>query len=113
VLAVVVLSAIAGVVAYNTGLSHGLAQSAVAQGGAIPPYAYGWYRPWGFGFGFPFFFVLLWFVLLRGLWWGGPRWRHHYYAGSRGAPSAFDEWHRQAHERMKESPSADDPGRRG
>jgi hypothetical protein len=113
VLAALVLSAIAGIVAYNIGLSHGLAQSMAAQGTTIPPYAYGWYRPWGFGFGFPFLFVLLWFVVLRGLWWGGPRWRHRYYAGPYGAASAFDEWHRQAHERMKESPSADDPGRRG
>ena len=112
VLAALMLSAIAGIVAYNIGLSYGLAEGLAAQGTALPPYAYGWYRPWGFGFGFPFLFVLLWFVVLRGLWWGGHRWRHGYYPGPHGVPPAFDDWHRQAHERMKESPSADDSGRR-
>ena len=99
VLAVVLLSALTGVVAYNIGLSHGLAQTVGAQAAAVPPYPYGWYRPWGFGFGFPFlFFALIWFVVLRGLWWGGPRWRHRYDAGAYGVPPAFEQWHRQAHE---------------
>ena len=71
-----------GVVAYNIGVSHGLAQQMIAQGAqATPPYPYpypypyGWYRPRGFGFGFPiFFFVLIWFVLIRSVFWGR-RWR--------------------------------------
>jgi hypothetical protein len=79
-------------------------QIAAAQPGAPPPvvypYPYGWYRPWGFGFGFlvPLFFFGFWFLVLRGLFWGGPwrRWR-----GPSGGPDAFEEWHRQAHERMK------------
>jgi hypothetical protein len=115
VLGVLLLSVVAAVVAYNLGVSHGLAQQMVAQGAQLPayPYPYGWYRPWGFGFGFPIlFFVLIWFVLLRGLFWGR-RWRHGYYPGWQGVPPAFDEWHRQAHERLKENRSADDPGRRG
>ena len=69
VLAAVLLSALAGFMTYNVGVSHGLAQTAVAQGVPAPPYGYPYWRPWEFGFGFPIlFFVLLWFVLLRGLW---------------------------------------------
>jgi len=113
VLAAVLLSALAGFMTYNVGVSHGLAQTAVAQGVPAPPYGYPYWRPWEFGFGFPIlFFVLLWFVLLRGLWWGGP-WRHRYYAGPGWIPPSFDEWHRRAHDRMKEGPPADDPDRRG
>ena len=113
VLGVLLLSAIAAVIAYNVGVSHGLAQQMVAQGAQLPayPYPYGWYRPWGFGFPV-LFVVLIWFVLLRGLLWRG-RWRHGYDPGWHGVPPAFDEWHRRAHERLKENPSADDPGRRG
>src|SRR4051794_32365836 len=102
VLGAVLLSTVAAIVAYNVGLSHGIAQSAIAQGTAVPPYAYGWYRPWGFGFGFPaLFFIFLWFVLLRSLWWGGPWGRHRYYAGPHGIHAAFEEWHRQAHGQVK------------
>lgn len=114
-LAVVLLSAIAAVVGYNIGVSHGVAQQLAAQGAQLPgyPYAYGWYRPWGFGFGFPIFFLaLVWLVIVRGLLWRR-RWHPGYYAGWHGVPPAFEEWHRRAHERLKEQPSADDPGRRG
>jgi hypothetical protein len=114
VIGVVLLSAIAAVVAYNVGFSHGLAQQLVAQGGQVPAFPY-WYRPWGFGFGFPIlFFILFWLVLARALFWGR-RWHHGYgsYPGWRGVPPAFEEWHRQAHERLKEQKPADDPGRRG
>jgi hypothetical protein len=114
VLAAVLLSAIAGIIAYNIGVSHGIALGAPAQGSAVPPYGYGWYRPWGLGFGFPaLLFIFLWVMLLRGLWWGGPSWRHRCYGGPPSMRSAFEDWHRQAHGQMKESPSADDPGRRG
>src|SRR6516165_4375193 len=74
VLATALLAALIGVLAYNAGVAHGIATSQIASGGAtaplqVPLYPYGWYRPWGFGFGFlgPFLFVALWFVLLRGL----------------------------------------------
>lgn len=111
-LVVVVASAAVGLLGYNIGLSHGLAQSAGAD-----PQFYGWHRPWGFGFLFPLMFFVLWFTLFRGLWWGwcGPwSWRHRYYYPDEPGPhSRFDEWHQRAHERMKEGPSADDPGRRG
>ncbi len=116
VLGVLLLSAVAAIVAYNLGFSHGLTQQLVAQGGQIPayPYPYGWYRPWGFGFGFPIlFFILFWFVLARALFWRR-RWHYGYgYPAFRGVPPAFDEWHRQAHERLKEEKPADDSGRRG
>jgi hypothetical protein len=116
VVGVVLLSAIAAIVAYNIGFSHGLAQQLVAQAGQVPayPYPYGWYRPWGFGFGFPtLFFILLWLVLARALFW---RRRWHPGSGSPGWQSiqpSFDEWHRRAHERLKEEKPADDSGRRG
>ena len=117
VLGVLLLSAVAAIVAYNIGVSHGLAQQMVAQGAQVPPYPYpypyGWYRPWGFGLGFPiFFFALFWLVLVRSLFWGRS-WRRGYYAGWHGAPPAFDEWHRQAHERLKEHRPADDSASRG
>jgi ABC-type Fe3+ transport system permease subunit len=124
-LAALLFAAVAGIVAYNAGFSSGLAQTAIAQGGTAPyPYPYGWHRPWGVGF--PLLFFVFWILLFRGFWWGGP-WRrgwymdgrHEYYRGpfvspggaSTESPSAFDEWHRQAHERMKGTPPADDPGR--
>ena len=55
-----------GVIAYNAGLSHGLAQVATTQPPAAPapyPYAYGWHPFWGFGFGFPLVPVLMFFLL--------------------------------------------------
>ena len=122
ILGVVLLSVLVGVAAYDAGVSHGVAQQLAAQGGqaaapAAPypypyPYPYMWYRPWGFGFVFPLLFLGFWFVLLRGLFWGR-RWRNGYHPGWHGVPPAFDEWHRQAHERLKEHTPADDSGRRG
>jgi hypothetical protein len=104
VLALVLLVAtVVGGVAYNAGVSHGLAIGAqtvnVEQGGraavpapvpapapvyGYPGYYYGWH-PWGFGFGFgflaPVFFILFWFFVLRLLFWRvgcgrGRYWRH-------------------------------------
>jgi hypothetical protein len=101
----VVTAAIIGAIAYSLGVSQGLAQAGTAAGN-VPPYAYGWHRPWGFGF-FPVLMLFFWFVVLKHLlwrrWggpWGGPwgPWSHY------GPPppfrDRFDEWHRQAHERM-------------
>jgi len=106
-----VLAAAVGFLAYDAGLAHGAAaagQQAVAP--APPPGAfapYGWYRPWGFGFFFaPFFFFLLFVLVMRGLFWGGP-WRRHgcYPRGYSDSPATFDEWHRRAHERMRGEPN--------
>lgn len=95
------VATLVGIAAYNAGFSHGLALNGQTGfgPGAFPPY--GWYRPWGFGFVFPFLFFGLWIFALRALFWGG-RWRHHrYYADRYGMPDTFDDWHRRAHERMK------------
>jgi hypothetical protein len=109
VLLIVLLVALgSAAVSYNLGLTRGLAQAGVAAVTApgAPPYYYGYYgpRPWGFGGFAPFFFVILLFVLFRGLLWRGP-----WHRGGRGGGlyfggSRFDEWHRQAHERMKTDP---------
>jgi hypothetical protein len=107
------IALVVGVIAYNLGFSHGLAQQLPA--GTAGPYPWP-YRPWGFGFGFllPLLFV---FLLLRVLWWGGP-WRRGWHggyggyyergcypAGAPGVPPAFDEWHRRAHERDQQPSS--------
>jgi hypothetical protein len=79
--------------AYNLGVAQGIAESgrAVAASGSGVPIVV-WPPPWGFGFFpfFPLFFILFWFVMLRGLFWRGP-WRR------RGIPPELEEWHRRAH----------------
>lgn len=110
VLAVVFVAAVVGYGAYNLGLSHGLAvngslTAAAAPGPGAAPivvYPYGWHRPWGFGF-FPFFVLAFWFVVARAFFWRGP-WRGHHWhgAGSDDLRPMFDQWHRRAHERMKQ-----------
>src|SRR4030095_63084 len=94
-----VLAAVVATVAYNAGLTQGLA----AQGAAAAPVVYRWH---GFG---PFWLliILFWFLAIfrRGWWgWGGPRY-WGYYRGYRNwddeVPPGFDEWHRRAHEREK------------
>lgn len=113
-----------GIYAYNVGVAQGLAENVqltdLPPGAEARPYPYYYggpflfHRPFGFGFfgcfG-PLLFLFLFFVLFRGLWWGGP-WRHgpgwkrgHW---GHGVPPTFEEWHRQAHERGAEpaSPSS-------
>lgn len=108
----ILLTAVVGIVAYNFGVSEGLAHAGNADAFV------GRHRPWigGLGFLFPLFFVFLWMGLFRALWWGGSGgpwgWRRHYYYpdGPYGPDPwhrRFDEWHRRAHEEMKETPSAD------
>jgi hypothetical protein len=78
------------------------------------PGGWGWGH-WGFAPFFGIFWVFFWLLLISGLFWGG-RWgrRGRYYHGRiEDLPADFDDWHRRAHERMKEAPAADDPGRRG
>jgi hypothetical protein len=97
---------IAGVVgvgyyAYSAGVAHGIAETAHAGAGTAAPVIV-WPR-WGFGFGFfpffpIFFFILLWIVLLRGLFWRRRRWgRGCGYGYGSGVPRQFEEWHRRAH----------------
>lgn len=105
VAAAIVFAAVVGVIAYNTGLHHGVMESGritVAAPGTVPyPYPYPYYGWHGGFFILPFFFILFVFFLVRGLFWrgawhrgGGPcGYRHE-------AFDAFDEAHRRAHERM-------------
>jgi hypothetical protein len=106
----VLLAVVVGLVAYNLGFSHGLAQHVAAP----PAGAYPWApHPWGFGFFPVLFFLLFWFFVVRVLFWGvaGRRaWRYGrgcgpgygYGYGGGGLPPMFDEWHRRAHERDRE-----------
>ena len=101
---VIALLVMAGVYVYDLGVAHGLAESGPAAG--LPgggPFI-GWWRPWGFGFGF-FPFVLLWFLVVRGLFWRRPwygrRWYGGWSDGAEGVPPAFEEWNRRAHQRQE------------
>lgn len=92
------LAAVAiGAIAYQAGVAHGAALQS-------PYYGYG---P-RFGFFGPLFGILFFFFILRmvlfglfGWGWGWRRWRHYDYRGD--GPSRFDDWHRRAHERMRDS----------
>ena len=106
-------AAVIGVGAYNMGAAHGFAEA--ARSVAVPPegtpHVYVWPGPWHGGFFpiFPFFGLLILFVLLRGLLWRGA-WHGGRGRGAcgpgryDGVPPAFDEWHRRAHERMGGTP---------
>jgi hypothetical protein len=104
IVSALLLAAMVGVVAYNTGVAHGVEQSAkivAPPAGAYPHVYYGWPRPWGFGYFFaPLFFIFFWFVIIRGLFWRGGSHR-----GACGPRASLDEWHRRAHERMGNEPS--------
>ena len=84
------------------------------------PFGYGapgFYRPWGFGFGFlgclfPLFGIFLVFGLLRAMFWRG-HWgghRGHWGHGGpneQGVPPMVAEWHRKMHgEAQPEAPKA-------
>src|SRR5262245_32657601 len=78
----------AALVAYNAGLSQGLAEVAAGPGNITPPpYAYAGHRPWGAVWPlFPLMFIFFWGVVARAFWWGwGPRryWHHGYGADDR------------------------------
>lgn len=117
VLFVTLVAAAVGFFAYSAGVAHGLASAGqLAAPGSAPFPPYGWYRPWGFGFGFlfaPFFFFLLFAFAMRGLFWAGRRRQACFGGGYYGAgPQAFDEWHRRAHDRMtKDAGAAPDDNR--
>ena len=101
----------AGAIAYNAGVTHGLAESgklggqilATPPAGTVAvPYAvpyYGWHRPWGFGFlAIPLFFIF-WCVVARMIFWRGG-YPGRSCGGAWGPEGRFDDWHRRAHERM-------------
>jgi hypothetical protein len=111
ILALILLAGVAGVAvfAYNAGVTQGLVQSGnlpETAPGIVPyryvggPFFYGW---WGFPFLgclFPLLLFVLFFLVFRGLFWGGPwRWGgSRGYWGGRDVPPQFEEWHRRAHE---------------
>ena len=115
-----VLAAVAiGTVTYQAGVSHGLAlqppvvAAPPAAGappvapGPYPYYPYGYYRPWRFGFFGPLLFVFFWIFLLRGIFfWGGWGRRHRWHGDPNYWPDRFDDWHRRAHDRMRDAPSS-------
>lgn len=101
-LLVLVLAAGVAGIAYNAGVTRGMADSGKINppppGVAPYPYYGPYYHgPFGFGF-FGFLFPLLFFFLIFGLlkgafwcpWWSYGHW-------GRGAPPTFEEWHRRAH----------------
>jgi hypothetical protein len=112
-LIVLLVAAGSAAVSYNLGLTRDLAQAGVAAGAVPSPSAYyGYYygpRPWGFGPFGPLLVLALWFVVLRSLVWRGPWHRGWGGGGPRGGASRFDDWHRQAHERMKNDSPVDVP----
>jgi hypothetical protein len=96
-LVMVLIGIAVGVISYNSGVEHGLALAAAAgdlPARSLPPYMW---HGWGFGLG-PLGLVFFWFLLFRLFWGGRGGWRHGRYGG----PGAFEEWHRQAHERMNQ-----------
>ena len=120
IVALAVVAAIAiGATAYQAGVSHGIAMQPPAASApgvpgsaqAVPPpapypyYAYRYYGPWRFGFFGPLLTIFLFVFLFRMLAWGfgGWGWRRRYwpYDPEFGSPR-FDEWHRRAHERMRD-----------
>jgi len=132
VVALALVAAVAvGTFAYQAGVSQGIAlqpppvvAAPAAPGGAqvtpapapYPYYPYRYYRrgPFGF-FGFigPLFGLIFFIFVMRAIFWGlfgfgcgwgwRRRWRH--YDGSYDpdyGPSRFDDWHRRAHDRMRD-----------
>jgi hypothetical protein len=123
--ALAIVAAVAiGATAYQAGVSHGLALqpppvSAPGAPGAqaVPPapypyYAYRYYGPWRFGFFGPLLTIFLFVFLFRMLAWGvgGWGWRRRYWLyDPELGQSRFDEWHRRAHERMRNGGATPSP----
>ncbi len=97
VVATLALVALVGVMAWNAGMAHGIAQSGRMVAPPGGPYAYP-YMGWHYGPGFffaPFFFIfifMIFFGLLRTAIWG--RHGHRFGCGYRD----LDEWHRNVHQ---------------
>ena len=126
VVALALVAAVAiGTIAYQAGVSRGIAlqpppavTAPAAPGGAQvappPPYPYYPYRYYGPRFGFfgPLLGIFLFVFLLRAIFWGACGWgwrrRWGYYGYPDYGPSQFDDWHRRAHDRMRDdrAPSA-------
>jgi hypothetical protein len=116
VLAAALFAVAIAIMAYNIGVSDG-AVAGGAPAAAVERVRWGWH---GGGVVWLFFFAIFWAFLFRGGCWRGRYWYGPYapYWGPPRRPGAIDDpdmddWHRRAHERMKENRTADDPGRRG
>jgi hypothetical protein len=94
-IAAAIAAVVVAIVAYNAGVAHGLAASPQAVAAGWHPHL--WFHP--FGFLFPLFFLFVFFAFARFAFWGGP-WRRGWHDRWGGPPPTFDDWHRQAHERM-------------
>jgi len=123
----IVTAVVIGGVAYQAGVSQGIAlqpppaigapaapggnaQAAPAQT-PYPYYPYRYYGPWRFGFfGFlgPLLSLVFFVFVIRTIFWGlfGWGWRRRWGYYDRyydpDGPSRFDDWHRRAHERMRD-----------
>ena len=115
-LAGLLFAAALAMIAYNVGVSDGMVAAGPAAD-AARRVQWGWH---GGAFVWLFFFAILWLFAFRGgcwrrRYWYGPGWGP-YDDGARPMPPfevRMDEWHRRAHDRMKEERPADDSGRRG
>ena len=104
---VIVALTIVGLVAYQMGLSQGLATTVPAGAAPVPYYGY---PHWGFGFGFGFFgflfslfFLFLIFAAMRAAWGGG---RGGHGRGWGNGRERIEQIHRELH---GEKPAADQP----
>jgi hypothetical protein len=105
IVAALVFAAVVGGIAWNAGLHHGIEQSgkivaapAGTQPYAYPPYPYPYYGWHGGFFFFPFLGIILFFVLIRALFWGRRGGWHRHGCGNR--DEDYEEMHRRMHERM-------------
>jgi len=118
----VVAMVVIGTIAYQAGVSQGIAlqpppvvAAPAAPGGAqaapvptpYPYYPYRYYRrgPFGlFGFVGPLFGLIFFIFFMRMIFWGlfGWGWRRRWHYDPDYGPSRFDDWHRRAHERMRD-----------
>ena len=124
-----------GFTSYQAGVSRGLALQpppppvvAAQPNGAAPqaapaPYYYPRYRAYrgwgGFGFFGGLFSILIWIFVIRlifralfGWGWGcGWGWRRRYWGGYGYGPHPddYDDWHRRAHDRMREQQGSTPP----
>jgi hypothetical protein len=114
ILLMLALAAAVGAGAYQAGFAHGLGDAghSVALPTDTATRIYVWPGPWHGGF-FPFgplFGLLIAFVLVRALLWGGA-WRGRCGYGryrDDAVPPAFEEWHRRAHERQDRTAAPSD-----
>ena len=132
VLLLILVGAVIGIgaLAFNAGVTQGIAVGAQASAGdsaqlPYPTYLLPYGRPWiglgGFGcFGvlMVLFLLFLIFGAVRGLFWPRSWGGHHMHRGAwspqpgggkgdwaRGVPPIFDEWHRQVHSAPDDEPA--------